>query len=191
MKIEDDINFKISENVYEPSEDTYLLLSLVDVKKDEKVLDIGCGSGIIAIHCARNGGVVTAVDISKQAIKTTEKNALSNDVDITIKKSDLFSNINSTYDVIIFNPPYLPKHKNLKLDKRWDGGDRGDESIVKFLKNAERYLNEEGRIYMCFSDITPCDKIKKIIEERYTKVKELNKTFRFETLYAIEIHSKK
>ena len=91
--------------IYEPSEDSYLLAKYVDKFSKGKVLDLGTGSGIQAETALKHTKEVLATDISKEAVKFVKKKG------IKARISDLFSNINEKFDLIIFNPPYLPREK--------------------------------------------------------------------------------
>lgn len=92
---------------------------------DISILDIGTGSGCISITLKKELGCkVVGVDISKEALEVAKRNALDNDVDIEFIFSDVFSNVNGKYDVIISNPPYI----------------REDEDIEDIVKNNEPHL---------------------------------------------------
>jgi len=189
LKVDSELNIEINEGVYEPSDDTFLLLSMIKVESDEKVLEIGCGSGIISLHCRAQGCDVLSVDKDERALENTKLNAKKNDLDISVKKSYLFSNItDKNWDMIIFNPPYLPRDEFLSKDDRWDGGERGDEMIVRFLEKAEYYLKEDGNLFTCYSSLSPTDLIKEVIEERYDIVNIEQRYFFFETLYGLELN---
>src|SRR5207237_2648787 len=71
-------------------------------------LDVGCGSGIIALCAARSGAQVTAVDINPAAVQCTAGNAERAGLQITARVSDLFSDVPESFDVIAWNPPFLP-----------------------------------------------------------------------------------
>ena len=187
MKIDKSIKIKVDEGVYSPDQDSYLLLDLIEVEEEEKVLEIGVGSGFISLHCLKKEADVTAVDKSDKALKNTKRNAEINGLDLRIKKSDLFSDIDDKYDVIIFNPPYLPKHEGLEIDDRWDGGERGDEVTMEFLENVENYLEKHGRVYLCFSDMAPLDNIKSYISQNFDVINKKEQRFRFENLYTYEL----
>ncbi|MBI4014740.1 MAG: methyltransferase, partial [Candidatus Aenigmarchaeota archaeon] len=105
------IELDVPENAYYPEEDSLLLAE--EARKAAKpgmgCLDMGCGSGIIAIMMAKKGAIVTATDVSKDSIAATRKNAIANDVAITAVESDLFAAVRDKYDLIAFNPPYLPE----------------------------------------------------------------------------------
>jgi len=191
LKLNKELNISVHEGVYTPSDDTFLLLEMMTVDGDEKVLEIGCGSGIISLHCSVYGCDVLSVDKDQKAIENTITNAKQNDIDITVRKSNLFSNVTENdWNIIIFNPPYLPEDDLLKEDNRWDGGKRGDEVVVEFLQEAEDYMRGDGKLYLCYSSLSPTDLIKEVMGKKYEIKKEERKEFFFETLYGVELNKK-
>ncbi|MFW6305639.1 MAG: HemK2/MTQ2 family protein methyltransferase [Candidatus Saliniplasma sp.] len=187
MEILSELDYDVNEGVYAPSDDSFLLIELLELNGDERVLEIGCGSGLISLHCASKGCETTAVDVSETAVENTFHNAERNGLKIDAKLSDMFTELSSQWDVIIFNPPYLPNEQNLARDIRWDGGERGDETILDFLSQAPDFLIDEGLVYLIYSDRAPVDRIHKVIEGRYTLQEKLSETFSFETIYAIKL----
>jgi len=146
--------------VYQPAEDSYLLLAEVEKylrslkSKKIRVLDMGSGTGIQAITCIKAGVKrknVLALDIDKEAVKTLKSQKLK------AIQSDLFSKIpkSKKFDLIIFNPPYLPEDKE-GYDKGKDttGGKRGYETILKFLKQAKDYLSKNAAILILISSFS-------------------------------------
>lgn len=146
--------------VYLPREDSMLLAKAVKKYAIGTVLDVGTGSGVQAITAASNEGVteVIAIDINPDALDYAIKNNPHKKINYV--QSDLFSNINKTFDTIIFNPPYLPNHPKLK-DAALDGGEKGYEISVRFLEGAKNYLNDMGQIIFLFSNLTD----KKVIQD--------------------------
>jgi release factor glutamine methyltransferase len=138
------------------------------VKRNDKILDMGTGSGILADEARKYSDNVMASDINPEA-----KNAII---------SDLFSNIRGEFDLIIFNPPYLPAEEK-DPDIALDGGKKGYEIIERFLKEAKNYLTKKGRILLLFSSRTGKNKINEILKKDY-KFKEIAKEKHFfEELY--------
>jgi len=141
---------------YQPEEDSYFLSEFVklEVQRNSslKVLDMGSGSGIQA-KIALKFGVpeenITLVDINKKSIRSLKKDFQNSN----IINSDLFKNVKGKFDLIIFNPPYLPKDK---YDKETDttGGEKGSEVINDFLKQAKFHLTKKGRVLLLTSSLT-------------------------------------
>jgi release factor glutamine methyltransferase len=159
--------------IYEPAEDSFLLEKYVKkFSKNKNVLDVGTGSGIQALSAKKSGAKsVIACDINHEAVKYV------NSLGIKAIKSNLLDKISGKFDVIIFNPPYLPRDKREDAESRrvTTGGKRGDELIVKFLKQAKAHLSEFGIILIIVSSLSPIDKIKKTIEKNYKGYEILEK----------------
>lgn len=107
-----DLELAVDERVLIPRPETEELVDLVlkeNSKADLRVLDIGTGSGAIAISLksARPDWQVTASDISQAALQLAEENSKLNQVSLDFVESDVFSQITGTFDVIISNPPYI------------------------------------------------------------------------------------
>ena len=144
--------------IYNPREDSFLLEKEVKkYSKDKKVLDMGTGSGIQA-RAALNSKAesVTAVDINKKTLSKIKENK--------IKKihSNLFANVKGKFDLIIFNPPYIPdERENRKgwLEKAWHGGRDGVAIIDSLLKNVKSYLTLNGRLQMVYSTVSNVEMI--------------------------------
>lgn len=182
------MNIEYSPMVYKPSDDTFLMLKNIKIRKGENVLDMGTGSGIIGIHSAKLGANVTSADINPYAVELAEKNAGLNNVDIKVVESDLFERIKGKFDVIVFNPPYLPTSNDERMDDEinsaWDGGEEGDKVILGFLKNFRKYLKKNGRCYLLVSSLNK--KALKRIEELNGKLIGEKKLF-FESLKVFQL----
>ncbi|MDO8516493.1 MAG: methyltransferase [Nanoarchaeota archaeon] len=155
--------------IYEPSDDSFLLAKQVKkYAKNKKVLDIGSGSGIQALSAKKaKAKSVLASDINKSAVKKIKS------LGIESIYSNLFSKIKGKYDLIIFNPPYLPKDEREDYDSSLitSGGKRGDELTLKFLQQAKKHLEKSGIILIIVSSLTPFEKIKKTIKSLNFKFK--------------------
>ena len=171
--------------MYTPLKDSYLLSETLKIflkNKDKriKILDLGTGSGILAETCRELGFKnILTTDINKEAVKLLRKKGFR------ARKSDLFSNINieKKFDLIIFNPPYLPEDKYDK-EKDTTGGKKGYETILKFLKQAKKHLEKDGESLLLFSSLSFPEIIKKQAKKLGYKMKLLNKKrIFFEELY--------
>jgi release factor glutamine methyltransferase len=90
----------------------------------KSVVEVGCGSGLIAIHCAKSGAKVTAIDLSEKAILNTSLNCRINSTPVDIVHSDLFDSVpKQTFDWIIINPPYYAKKAEREEDLAWNCGE--------------------------------------------------------------------
>src|SRR3989344_1643568 len=127
---------------YLRQENSYLLKKKLKKKQNgKKVLDIGCGSGIQARAALDSGAKeVLAADIDDETVEYCRKKGIN-----TIK-SDLFEKVKGKFDLIIFNPPYLLKDKREDKEsaRTTSGGNKGDEIIIRFLKEVKKHLNKNG-----------------------------------------------
>ncbi|GAB6136320.1 HemK2/MTQ2 family protein methyltransferase [Thermococcus prieurii] len=145
----------LDENVYEPAEDTFLLAETLEVKPGETALDVGTGTGIIALLMARKAKRVLGVDVNPKAVELARKNALLNGIgNVEFRLSDLFGNVSGRFDVITFNAPYLPGEPEEAIDLALVGGETGREVIDRFIREVPEYLTENGRVYLVQSSIT-------------------------------------
>ena len=110
---------------------------------------------------------------------------LVNEKGIETFRSDLFSNIKEKFDLIIFNPPYLPDDEREDDESKLvtTGGKNGDEIIIRFLKQAIEHLNKNGKILLLISSLTPQNEIIHLMTKLNLTHKVLGEDkFDFETL---------
>ena len=181
-----DIDIKERDDVYPPSDDSILLIESLDVRPGERILEIGCGSGVVSIHCAKNGCSVTAVDINPSAVECTKENAQLNGVDIDVRHSDLFENVSERFDTIVFNLPYLPVIDEGELAKAWSGGEDGMGPLPRLIAEANEHLYENGRVVVVVSSLMDQDKLNALLSKH--EVKKLGEVpLFFERLEVLEI----
>jgi release factor glutamine methyltransferase len=149
--------------IYQPREDSYLLeKEVIKFAKGKRVIDIGTGSGIQALAAKRGGAKsVIACDINPEAVRFVLEKG------IEALESDLFSKITDKFDLIVFNPPYLPEDDREDEESRLitSGGKRGDEIILRFIKQARDHLNRGGKILLLISNLTPQKEIVSLINK--------------------------
>ncbi len=158
-----EIRIRTERDVYEPAADTELLVRSLRLRKGERVLEIGTGTGVVAIHCAKHGCQVTATDVVREALELARDNALQNTVDVDLREGDMFDPVEGTFDVVIFNPPYLPTAPedltHSPLDTALDGGPDGTDVTLRFLKGLRKHLSKEGRAYVVISSLQDTGRI--------------------------------
>lgn len=165
-----DLEFVVWPSVYEPSDDTYLLASNLKIVPGQKVLEIGTGCGMVAILSAMMGGRVTATDISEEAIKCARANAERYGLQIEFLVGDLFQPVKKrTFDVVIFNPPYLPSSSLSQDDlilRACEGGPDGRVVVDAFLDELPSHLEPGGEVYLVQSSLSDAGRT----EERLRKL---------------------
>ena len=153
------MEFQTCNKVYEPAEDTFLLAENLKVKKTDKVLEIGTGTGIIAIITSKITERVVAVDINKHAVECAKMNSNINHSNIDVRLGDLFDSIkDEKFDTILFNTPYLPTNEDERVDDEleaaWDGGVDGRVVINRFIEEVSGHLNPGGRVQLVQSSLS-------------------------------------
>ena len=137
---------------------TRSLLETID-NVSGQVLDFGCGYGPIGIYLKKTFDcVVDAVDINERALNLTKKNAELNKVNINIFESDIYSNVEDSYDYIITNPP-------IRVGK-------------KILFKAKEHLNKNGELWLVIHKDQGAKTLVKDLEKEYSvEIKNKNKGF--------------
>lgn len=186
------IDIEVEEEVYNPSDDSYLLLKCVEVSPGESFLEMGAGSGLIALHAAKIGARVTAADLNPHAVECARRNAARNGLRVEVVRSDLFERVDGIFDVIAFNPPYLPGTASSTswVEKAWAGGEEGSEMAVKFLESAWRHLAPGGRIFMVLSSVGGLMSLLKAARERYESEMLEEKHMFFESIYVYKFRAR-
>lgn len=157
--------------IYEPREDSMLIINEVRKLAHGNVLDMGTGSGILALAAAQKAEFVIGVDINKEALAFAKQQAEKYEIrNVKFYHSNIFSYFEEhpwKFDLIIFNPPYLPEDLREPEESRLltTGGKHGYEVLEGFFSQASRYLMPYGKILIVFSSITGKDKIHEIIEK--------------------------
>lgn len=172
--------------VYPPSEDSILFIESLDVVPGERVLEIGCGSGVVSIHCALNGCSVTAGDINPHAVELARENAEANGVDIDVHLTDVYSDIEGEFDTILFNLPYLPVEDEGLLAKAWSGGDDGLGPLPRLLDESPKVLAHDGRVVVVTSSLMDRDATEQVMSGWNRRILGELPLF-FEKLYVVEL----
>lgn len=186
MEYDPSIDIAEDPEVYPPSDDSILLIESLDVVPKEKVLEVGCGSGVVSIHCAKNGCYVTAVDVNPRAVELARRNAEANGTDIRVLESDVYGNVDGVFDTIVFNLPYLPVDEEGLLAKAWSGGPDGLGPLPRLLEGAPDHLVPDGRIVVVVSSLTEPRALEEALEGYEVRTIGEQRLF-FERLSVLEI----
>ncbi len=158
------LEFKVDNRVLIPRADTEVLVEAVielskEIKGEIKILDVGTGSGCIAVSLTKfiPQAFIDAIDISHAALEVAKVNAGLNEVEdrVRFSESDLFRNVevsSGKYDIIISNPPYIVQKEIKQLSKEvqyepetaLDGGLDGLDFYRRIIKESRSYLKSEG-----------------------------------------------
>ncbi len=156
------MQLKVDERVLIPRPETEELVELILVENPEtnlSVLDIGTGSGAIALTLAKNrpNWLVTAADISQDALDLASENAKNQNLQIFLKKSDCFTEISEKYDIIVSNPPYISREDESEVGLNVFHSEPhlalfADEDGLaiyrRIAEDAKDYLKDGGKIYL-------------------------------------------
>lgn len=156
------IQLKVDERVLIPRLETEEIVDLIlteNPEKNLKVLDIGTGSGAIALALAKNrpDWSVTAADISEDALELATENAKRQNLDLTFIRTDCFSEISSKYDIIVSNPPYISRSDEVEVGLNVLHSEPhlalfADEDGLAIYRrigeDSKDYLNDGGKIYL-------------------------------------------
>jgi len=171
--------------VYEPADDTYLLLEAAckEVRYTDAVLELGTGCGLIAKALMKRARCVIATDINPYAVMNARLNG------VNALEADLFGDLDYKFDLIVFNPPYLPTESDTRNDwyaKALDGGARGYEVTLAFISQVKNYIAAHGRALVLTSSVTGYDTIVRNMLSTFKSVRKVaeHKCF-FETLYVL------
>ena len=156
------MQLKVDERVLIPRPETEELVELILAENSEenlKVLDIGTGSGAIALALAKNrlNWSVTAADISQDALDLASENAKNKKLNIFFKKSDCFAEISEKYDIIVSNPPYISREDESEVGLNvlhsephlaLFADEDGLAIYRRIAEDAKDYLKDGGKIYL-------------------------------------------
>lgn len=179
--------------VYEPAEDSFLLAdaALKEAKPGMLILEIGTGSGFVSAVLLANLKEINlvATEINPHAARCAKTNG------VEVIRTDLFRGIKSKnsetlFDIILFNPPYLPTSEEEKvpgwLNYAFDGGISGRETLNRFLDEVRDYLKPGGEILVLISSITGLGVVKEKMEKLGFKVNVVaRKKVSFEELMVV------
>src|SRR5437763_904053 len=147
--------------VFQPPSDSYMLADQLRRERlgpGVSVLDLGTGSGHLAVVAALAGADAFAIDVSRRAVLSARLNALLNRVRVVALRGDLFEPLaGRRFDVIVSNPPYLP-HPDQELPQRGlaraiDAGPRGRAFLDRICAQVDQHLQPGGVLLLVHSSV--------------------------------------
>jgi len=173
--------FNVSDNVLIPRPDTEIIieevLKIFKYKKKLNVLEIGVGSGciLLSILKEKNNFYGIGIDISKECIDLSKKNALKLDLNNRVKffKSDIDNFFYGKYDLVVSNPPYIKKNDLRYLERdvanyepklALDGGIDGVSEIIKVIDKSSKLVKKGGKLILEIN-FDQVNKVKKLLKK--------------------------
>lgn len=155
-----ELDLELNEHIFPPSANGSFYAENVRINSGETVIDIGTGSGVLAIFAAKLNGLVAATDIDAHAVETARRNALLNKVNVKFSRGEFFADFNQKFDVILANLPNEIVHQKYldrvghELVSTFAGGKNGNEQILHLLKTAKKHMHDGSRLYLPVHTLT-------------------------------------
>lgn len=164
----------VETRVYGPAEDSELLLDAAReaVEGSHRVLEVGTGSGYVAVElAAATGARVTASDLNPHACRAARERAGEAGVALPVVRGDLTDPFrDGAFDRVLFNPPYLPRDPDAERDDWMEvaltGGETGREVIEAFFDDVARVLAPGGSVLLLVSTLTDIEKVAAAADDR-------------------------
>ena len=147
---------------------TFVDFAKTQVQPGDTVLELGAGNGLLALSCSKMGGIVTASDINPAAVRSIQRSAERNDLDLTVITSDLFADIlQPSFDFIFINPPYFPQAPANDQERAFLCGENFEYFEALFMQ-LKAY--RESSIYLILTDACDLPRITKIAQKNGSKL---------------------
>ena len=190
---------EIETTVYQPAEDSALLANAIHEQGRGRLLEVGTGSGWVAVTTAEDVDAVTEVvasDINPHACRAAAQRAVSSDdttTPISVVQGDLLTAFDTnSFETVAFNPPYLPTDPDAEWDDWMEhalsGGPSGREVIESFIDSLSRVLVPDGIGLVIISSLTGYETVTRYIETAgfsYSVV--IEESYPFETLSVLAL----
>lgn len=178
--------------VYQPAEDSGLLAETAAerIGAGDDVLEVGVGSGYVAERVREEtAATVVGCDVNPDACRAARQRGID-----VVRSNLLDAFVPRSFDVVLFNPPYLPTPEAMEwddpLEDALSGGEDGRRLIRPFLEDVGRVLRPEGRVYLLVSSLTGLDAVRELATEAGLTAREVaDEPFPYERLVVYELLS--
>jgi release factor glutamine methyltransferase len=138
------------------------------------LLELGAGSGMVAIVAAKRGAIVTATDISSLAVKAIQTNAKANQVEMVVQKADLFVGLQQmAFDFVIINPPYYPENPKDEAEHAWFCG-KDFDYFKRLFQDLDAYVHSNSQVLMVLSEDCKLDRIAELANNQGWQMQIIN-----------------
>lgn len=177
-------------SVYGPAQDSYLLARAATdrIDPDDRVCEVGVGSGYVGAQvAAETGATVMSSDLNPHACRA------ACDRGLPVVRADLTQAFSTeSFDVVLFNPPYLPTAPEDEWDDWFEralsGGPTGRRIVRPFLGDVGRVLSPDGRVLLLVSTVTGLDAVERLATgEGFTVEHVAEESYPFEALVVLEL----
>lgn len=173
--------------MYEPREDTFFFIRVLEGYRGKSACEIGCGVGLALLELSKRFGLVVGTDLELEALleakSQLERAGVGNVELVSCDRAEAFRE--GVFDLVTFNPPYLPSEG--LGDRCIEGGPRGCEAMLDFAESGMRTLREGGRLLLLASSLSDLEGLRYDLSSLGLDciVKEEERLF-FEELLALE-----
>ena len=158
-------------DVYRPSDDTFLLAQAVHAevagRRGLRFLEVGCGAGLVSVVAARAGCDVTCTDANPHAVALARHNAKQNHVRVEAVETDLLAGLAGPFDLVAFNPPYLPTDPDERLpgviNLAFDGGRDGNETVLRFASQLGALAVRPAAVLVVHSSLSDPEPLRRVM----------------------------
>jgi HemK-related putative methylase len=167
------ISLELNEQVFAPSPNGSFYANALRVNPGERVIDIGTGSGVLAIYAALQGATVCATDIEMEAVELARKNCVLNKVEADIRQGSMFAGFSGSFDVIAANlpneivPPVYADQLGKHAAETFDGGEKGNHFILELLAESKKYMHANSRLYLPVHSLTDYHEVLQMAFSQY------------------------
>jgi release factor glutamine methyltransferase len=176
------------DEIYPPAEDTFLLLeaALEEARPEDRAIEIGCGRSLISQQLLNRVRSLVATDINPFAVQMAAECGLE------AVRADLFRGIKGRFDLVLFNPPYLPTPEEERaegwINYALDGGPGGSETIYRFLEDLKDHLHPKGRALLLISSLNNLEEVRRMACDRGLSAQIISsKRYFFEQLMVLKL----